>query len=101
MKRLIFETIGLFLGFILFVFVIGSLVGCTNNHIEAHTPTGESLGCDRFRVVEGSYDSEAILVDTETGVEYLWIHATGYTGGLTVLVDHTGEPLIAPGFKDY
>ena len=100
MKRLIFETIGLFLGFTLFIFVIGSLVGCTDNNIEAHTPTGESLGCDRFRVVEGNYDSEAILVDTETGVEYFW-HRTGYAGGLTVIVDYQGKPLIAPGFKDY
>ena len=73
MKRLILETIGLFLGFTLFVFIIGSLVGCTS-HIEATTETGKPLGHDRFHVDEGvknCFDGETIYVDTETGVQYL------------------------------
>ena len=34
-----------------------------------------------------------IWVDSETGVQYLW-HADGYAGGLTVLVDAEGKPLL-------
>ena len=93
MKKILLSLLGIILCF--------SMCGCATSNLEAHTINGKPLGHDRFRIVEGSYDSQAILVDTETGVEYLWIRATGYTGGLTVLVDHTGEPLIAPGFKDY
>ena len=102
MKRLIFETIGLFLGFTLFVFIIGSLAGCTH-HIEATTQTGKPLGHNRFHIDEGAanyFDTETIYIDTETGVQYLWVHS-GNKGGLTVLVDHDGKPLIAEGFKDY
>ena len=34
-----------------------------------------------------------IWVDTETGVQYLY-HAAGNSGGLTVLVDAEGKPLL-------
>lgn len=34
-----------------------------------------------------------IWVDTRTGVQYLW-HCNGYAGGLTVLVDAEGKPLL-------
>lgn len=36
-----------------------------------------------------------IWVDTETGVNYLY-HASGYGGGLTVLLDNDGKPVITP-----
>lgn len=36
-----------------------------------------------------------IWVDTETGVNYLY-HASGYGGGLTVLLDKDGKPVITP-----
>ncbi|MBE6652036.1 MAG: xylan 1,4-beta-xylosidase [Ruminococcaceae bacterium] len=36
-----------------------------------------------------------ILVDRETGVNYLWT-AAGYAGGLTVLVDAEGKPIVTP-----
>ncbi|MBQ9673656.1 MAG: hypothetical protein IJV39_03425 [Ruminococcus sp.] len=55
---------------------------------------------ERFRVVfkEGSMISEStgirsVLVDTETGVNYLWIKS-GYAGGLTPLLDAEGKPVI-------
>lgn len=35
-----------------------------------------------------------LLVDRETGVTYLW-HAEGYSGGLTVLLDREGKPVIS------
>ncbi len=37
--------------------------------------------------------SNEVLVDTETGVQYLY-HAAGNSGGLTVLVDAEGKPLL-------
>ena len=36
-----------------------------------------------------------ILVDKVTGVNYLW-HAEGYSGGLTVLLDKDGKPVVTP-----
>lgn len=99
MKKTILETIWIFLFFTAMVLIIGSLTGCVE-HIEATTETGEPLGYNRFQVVEGDYGCEAIVLDTETGVQYLWQHY-GNAGGLTVLLDHDGKPLIAEGFKDY
>lgn len=34
-----------------------------------------------------------VLIDRETGVNYLYIN-TGYSGGLTVLLDSDGKPYI-------
>ena len=36
-----------------------------------------------------------IWVDKETGVNYLF-HASGYAGGLTVLLDKDGKPIVTP-----
>ena len=36
-----------------------------------------------------------ILVDKETGVNYIF-HASGYSGGMTVLLDKDGKPVITP-----
>ena len=41
----------------------------------------------------GFKSSNQIWVDRETGVQYLW-HTDGYAGGLTVLVDAEGKPLL-------
>ena len=52
---------------------------------------------ERFVVVhkqsDGLSSQTKILVDTATGVAYLW-HRDGYAGGLTVLVDKDGKPVI-------
>jgi len=54
---------------------------------------------ERFEVLlkEGSGLSEVgqimILRDKETGVQYLWVKS-GYSGGLTVLLDADGKPLV-------
>lgn len=37
--------------------------------------------------------SNEVLVDTQTGVQYLY-HAAGNSGGLTVLVNAEGKPLL-------
>ena len=36
-----------------------------------------------------------IWVDKETGINYLW-HCSGYAGGLTVLLNADGTPVITP-----
>ena len=36
-----------------------------------------------------------VLVDRETGVNYLWT-AAGYAGGLTILMDAEGKPIVTP-----
>ena len=43
----------------------------------------ENLGC------------ESILVDRQTGVNYLFVQS-GYAGGLTPLLDRSGNPIITP-----
>jgi len=42
-----------------------------------------------------SLGETVIWVDRETGVNYLFI-GSGYAGGLTVLVDKDGKPIITP-----
>ena len=51
----------------------------------------------RFVVVEkeGALESRSVLVDRETGVNYLWI-VSGSAAGLTVLVDAEGKPIVTP-----
>ena len=39
--------------------------------------------------------SVMVLVDKETGVNYLFA-SSGYAGGLTVLLDKDGKPVITP-----
>ncbi len=39
-----------------------------------------------------------IWVDRETGVNYLY-RQSGYSGGLTVLLDRDGKPVITPVLK--
>ena len=36
-----------------------------------------------------------IWVDKETGVNYLF-HSSGYSGGLTVLLNKDGKPIVTP-----
>ena len=46
-----------------------------------------------FTAKEGFSEGARIIVDTETGVQYLLAHWTN-VGGLTVLVDKDGKPLL-------
>lgn len=51
----------------------------------------------RFEVIykQGIACNMKIIVDTETGVQYLTM-TEGYAGGLTVLLDRDGKPLLSP-----
>ncbi len=45
---------------------------------------------------EGAFGSGfEIWVDKKTGVNYLW-RSGGYSGGLTVLLDADGKPVVTP-----
>ena len=44
---------------------------------------------------EGSITVTQILVDKQTGVNYLF-HASGYAGGLTPLLKPDGTPVVTP-----
>lgn len=44
---------------------------------------------------DGSMSGNEIWVDTVTGVNYFY-HTAGYGGGLTVLLDREGKPVISP-----
>ena len=51
---------------------------------------------ERFvKVHSENMGSEMILVDRETGVNYLFV-SSGYAGGLTVLLNRDGTPVISP-----
>jgi len=59
---------------------------------------------DRFikTVVDGGGLTDSrmeIYVDRKTGVNYLFAQA-GYAGGLCVLVDRDGKPIVTPAPRD-
>lgn len=47
------------------------------------------------KIYSQSAGSVEIWVDKETGVNYLY-RASGYAGGLTVLLDKDGKPVVTP-----
>lgn len=55
---------------------------------------------NRFRKVygQGALTCTEIWVDQETGVNYIY-HSAGYSGGLTVLLDEQGKPVITPKYE--
>lgn len=54
----------------------------------------------RFEVVhkEGTFSGFKVIIDKETGVNYLFSW-DGYAGGLTALLDREGKPVITPAEK--
>ena len=46
------------------------------------------------KVYSQALGNKFILVDRETGVNYLFV-ASGYSGGLTPLLDREGKPIIS------
>ena len=55
------------------------------------------MGNDRFDILEreglGLMTDAVVIVDRETGVNYLYV-CRGYGGGLTPLLDKEGKPII-------
>ena len=56
---------------------------------------------DRFDIIEREgvtlLTDALVIVDKETGVNYLFVHS-GYSGGLTPLLDSEGKPIITKQF---
>ena len=48
-----------------------------------------------IKIYSQDLGSVEIWVDKETGVNYLY-HNAGYGGGLTVLLDKDGRPVVTP-----
>lgn len=69
-----------------------SLSGCSGRNSNTEY---ENENNERFRKVYSDF-SHSIYVDSETNVMYFW-HCGGYSGGLTVMVDENGKPLIWEG----
>lgn len=44
---------------------------------------------------QGTIDTKRVIVDTETGVNYLLLE-TSLGGGIIVLVDKDGKPIVTP-----
>jgi len=62
-----------------------------------------AMGMDRFDIKEresmGLITEASIIIDKETGVNYLFVHR-GYGGGLTPLLDAEGKPIVTKdGYK--
>lgn len=57
---------------------------------------------DRFEKVysQGMIDVMEIWVDKQTGVNYLY-HQSGYSGGMTPLLDRDGKPVVSPIVNKY
>ena len=52
-----------------------------------------------IKVYSQGLGATEILVDKETGINYLF-HSSGYAGGLTVLLDKDGKPVVTPIKKE-
>ncbi len=52
---------------------------------------------DRFENIysQGTVNRMEIWMDRETGVNYVF-HVSGYSGGMTPLLDRDGKPVISP-----
>ena len=50
---------------------------------------------DKRFLVKRENGGACIFVDKQTGVNYLYVQ-TGYSGGLTLLVDAQGNPIVTP-----
>ena len=70
----------------LVLMIVFAFIGCSEQKSDNTETT------DRFIEVY-SDSTNRIFVDTETNVLYFW-HWGGYSGGLSVMVDENGKPLL-------
>ena len=88
MTKLKYITAGVLL------FMVSFVGGCCG--MDAHLKTAEAYQQKRMTVVKSEDvggGNIAVLKDNETGVCYLFCKV-GYGGGLTVMVDAEGKPLV-------
>lgn len=70
----------------LVLMIVLTFIGCSEQKSD-NTKTK-----DRFIVIYSDFENK-IYVDKITNVLYLW-HSGGYSGGLSVIVDENGKPLL-------
>ena len=68
-----------------------TLAGCSGGNSNVDEENNR-----RFVEVYRDYFSNVIYVDSKTNVMYYW-HKDGYSGGLTVMIDENGQPLLWKG----
>lgn len=72
--------------------------GTSDNSLESNSVDGDSDFSDARGRFKGTEDLQrvAVITDNVTGAQYLYVAAKwGISGGLVVLVDADGNPLIA------
>ena len=69
------------------------LTGCVK---DAEEVGGRFVRVDEEEFLYTDYGG-VVVVDTETGVQYLWI-TSGYRGGVTAILNRDGTPQIAEGY---
>lgn len=74
---------------LLFLLIVSTFSGCLETEVK-NDNQGERFYC----AIDGLYND--VYVDEETGVMYFY-RKKGYSGGLTVMVDAAGKPLIWEG----
>ena len=82
MKRFVYS--------LLVIAILLAFIGCSKSESESE-PYGTKT-TDRFIRVYSDFNN-AIYVDKETNVLYFW-HSGGYAGGLSVMLDENGKPLL-------
>jgi hypothetical protein len=67
------------------------------NSYKMKTGVNDMSKAERFEKVfsQGTFSTMEIWVDKETGVNYLY-RQSGYSGGLTPLLDRDGKPVVSP-----
>lgn len=75
----------------LVLIIVFSFIGCSKQKSD-NTESDNTETTDRFIEVYSDLTNK-IFVDTETNVLYFW-HCGGYSGGLSVMVDEHGKPLL-------
>lgn len=75
------------------IMIAGSLAGCMS------TPpvVGYTENSERFAIAVSEGDND-IYVDTYTGVMYFY-HRQGKSGGMSVMLDQDGNPLVWGGYN--
>lgn len=75
----------------LVLMIVFAFIGCSEQKSDS-MKSDNTETTDRFITVYSEYTNR-IFVDTETNVLYFW-HCSGYAGGLSVMVDENGKPLL-------
>ena len=75
----------------LVLMIVFAFIGCSEQKTDS-MKSDNTETTTRFIVVYSDFDDK-IFVDTKTNVLYFW-HYGGYSGGLSVMVDENGKPLL-------